>query len=299
MADIKNATTIDEQIELLKSRGMIIKDLDKAKENLLDIGYFRLGFYWFPFEKTYPRKTKRDHSFIENTYFDYAIKLYYFDFDLRNLFLRYISRVEINFRTKLIYFVSNKYKDNPFWYLDDKVLKEQLIKSNNFKKILNDIKVESVIRNDIKSHGRQNSPAWKAIEYMSFGATISIYDNLLDGKLKHDISVAFGMQSPNQFSNYINTVRRLRNYCAHGKVLYDLSLPVAIGNGPLGNLGVQKTKLAGVYRVLHFLLGKVSNNRANEMNKELLDAINVIDYPILKDIIYKNTAITPDVIEKL
>lgn len=49
MAD--RATTIEEQIALLESRGMKIDDKDKAQENLLDIGYYRLGFYWFPFEK--------------------------------------------------------------------------------------------------------------------------------------------------------------------------------------------------------------------------------------------------------
>ena len=56
----KFATNIEEQITKLVERGMVIEDIEKAKENLLDIGYFRLGFYWFPFEKSYPRKQKRD-----------------------------------------------------------------------------------------------------------------------------------------------------------------------------------------------------------------------------------------------
>ena len=34
---IKQATTIDEQIKLLKSRGMAVPDEDKAKEILMDI----------------------------------------------------------------------------------------------------------------------------------------------------------------------------------------------------------------------------------------------------------------------
>ena len=93
------ATTIEEQIVLLKNRGMEIEDEKKAAECLLDIGYFRLGFYWFPFEKSYPRKVKRDHNFKDNTKFDYAIKLYYFDFDLRNIFLKYKS-----YRNKLPYY---------------------------------------------------------------------------------------------------------------------------------------------------------------------------------------------------
>jgi len=70
----KYATDIEEQIALLESRGMTINDKEKAKECLLDIGYFRLGFYWFPFEKTYPRKTNRTHEFKEGTSFDYIHK---------------------------------------------------------------------------------------------------------------------------------------------------------------------------------------------------------------------------------
>ena len=64
--NLKFATNIEEQITKLVERGMVIEDIEKAKENLLDIGYFRLGFYWFPFEKSYPRKQKRDHIFKEN-----------------------------------------------------------------------------------------------------------------------------------------------------------------------------------------------------------------------------------------
>ena len=50
----KPATTIDEQIDLLKERGLTIQDEHKAREILLDIGYYRLGFYLFPFEKSFP-----------------------------------------------------------------------------------------------------------------------------------------------------------------------------------------------------------------------------------------------------
>ena len=46
---MKQATTIEEQIQLLKERGITIKDETKVKENLMDIGFYRLGFYFFPF----------------------------------------------------------------------------------------------------------------------------------------------------------------------------------------------------------------------------------------------------------
>lgn len=36
----KSATTIDQQLNLLKSRGLTVNDEDKAREILLDIGYY-------------------------------------------------------------------------------------------------------------------------------------------------------------------------------------------------------------------------------------------------------------------
>lgn len=46
--EIKTATTTEEQIAKLENRGMVILDRAKAEEILSDIGYYRLGFYWFP-----------------------------------------------------------------------------------------------------------------------------------------------------------------------------------------------------------------------------------------------------------
>ena len=54
IAYTKQATTYDEQIRILRSRGVVISDEVKAKDYLADIGYYRLGFYMHPFEITYP-----------------------------------------------------------------------------------------------------------------------------------------------------------------------------------------------------------------------------------------------------
>lgn len=285
----KSATTIEEQIGKLEERGMEIGDLQKAQENLLDIGYFRLGFYWFPFENTYPRKTIRDHTFKEGTKLSYAIKLYYFDFDLRNLFLRYISRIEINFRTKLIYYASNEYKDDPFWYVNTKCVKKEFVESDRYKKAIYDANCEPVVKQDLLKYKRKYAPAWKVLESMTFGAVISLYENLIDGRLKHDISKALGIESSVQFSNYLNTIRRLRNHCAHGKVLFDISLPAAICNGPAGNLGNRKTMLSGAYYVLKYMLGNVSENRQDDLVKDVKDAYNRIQLPIVEQVICDNS----------
>lgn len=291
----KKATTVVEQIEKLKSRGMIIEDEEKAKEYLLDIGYFRLGFYWFPFEKTYPRKKNRNHIMKDNTNLDYVIKLYYFDFDLRNLFLRYISRIEINFRTKLIYYVSNFYKADPYWYVSSAVIKEKLLTDKEYKKQLSELSREDVVRIDRQHHdGCKYSPAWKAIEFMSFGMIIRLYENLKSNHLLCDIAKVYDFNHPSQFIDYLNALRRLRNYCAHGKVLFDLDLSQAIGGGPLGNLGNNKTNLAGVYFVLKYLLEKISRNRVVELQASMLEIFEKVPYTVLRDIISNCSGLKKD-----
>ena len=97
---------------------------------------------------------------------------------------------------------------------------------------------EPLICYDKKTHGnRQYPPAWKALEFMTFGTIIKLYEGIKNPHLRCDISNHYGMSHPTQFANYINTVRKLRNNCAHEKVLFDMTLPQAIGDGPCGNLG--------------------------------------------------------------
>lgn len=285
----KFATNIEEQIKILESRGMIIADKEKAKECLLDIGYYRIGFYWFPFEKTYPRKNNRTHDFKENTYFEYAIRLYYFDFDLRNILLKYISRIEINFRTKLIYYASNRYKQDPFWYQNSDYVKKEFIDGDIMAKALKDASKEDVVLHDMKKHKRSISPAWKTMEFFSFGTTIMLYNNLKEVPLKCEISRLYGISSPNEFFSYIDTIRKIRNYCAHSKVLFDKNLPEAISNGPLGYLGNSKTQLFGAYQVLEYLLGKVSQNRANDLREEIRALFGNMPDDIVKTIILENS----------
>lgn len=111
----KKATTVEEQIMKLVGRGMVM-DLgeNKAKEILLDIGYYRLGFYWNPFE------IDKEHNLKEGTKFSDVVKLYYLDTDLKHILSKALNRIEINFKTQLIYHVSNYYDENPTWFADKK-----------------------------------------------------------------------------------------------------------------------------------------------------------------------------------
>jgi len=160
---VKKATTLDEQIELYKNRGceldMPIEDIENI---LLDVGYYRLGFYAFPFEETYPTTENRSHQYKQGTKFSEIVILYEFDFALRTILSKYINYIEVNFRTKLVYFVSNYYKDNPTWFIDHKIMTKSYI--DNFDgKIYNEIrKNQKIIQRHHKKYiNDKYAPAWK------------------------------------------------------------------------------------------------------------------------------------------
>ena len=109
---MKKAYTIDQQIARLKSNGMVFDDEEKAKEILLDVGYYRLGFYSFPYEIRFPRLEQRDHKLKTGTTFKSVYDLYEFDTKLRRLLLNALDRIEVNIRTKMIYNITHRYIDD-------------------------------------------------------------------------------------------------------------------------------------------------------------------------------------------
>lgn len=270
----KRATTLSEQIALLRRRGMIIDDEAKAQEVLLDIGYYRLGFYWFPYEKVHPQKGLRTHEFREGARFDHVVKLYYFDFNLRNMLMKYLNRIEINFKTFLTYHVSTLHPDSPTWFADPAIISSEYIQE--FDKIVYTEKFKKshpVIKRHHQIHKNDRyAPAWKTIEYMTFGAVIHLFQALLDQSTRITICGHFGIRQQKIFDSYMKVLLDIRNHCAHGGVLYDLALPRPIKKGPPGEKNMEPADYQGLYgalRVVLYMIGNVSKNRQQELKNEL------------------------------
>lgn len=263
----RKAITLDEQIALLRSRGMIITDENKAKEVLFDVGYFRLGFYWFPFETDYPNKHHRSHLFKGDANFDNAVRLYYFDFNLRNILLKPLSRIEIAFRTKVAYLVSNANVNSPTWFADTAVVSRQ--QANSFKsKVYDQILKKSPL---IALHHRHHindkfAPAWKTLEFMTLGEVVHLFKSIKDERIKSEVAKCFGINKLVTFQNYLDLIKNLRNTCAHGNVLYDFSPEKSIRKGPAMMKGVgENQNLNGALRVVLYMMKQVSVNRYNEL----------------------------------
>lgn len=263
----RKAKPLQQQIALLRKRGMIIDDEQKARDNLLEIGWYRLSLYWFPFERRYPDRMSEEHRFYDGVHFNDALLLYAFDFNMRNLLLRVLERLETAFRTYLIYQVSNLHPESPFWFADEHVVSKQ--HARNFEKAIylplrknND---------DIALHHRRFpkdrfAPAWKTLEFVTFGAICQLYSSLNSQHLQRDIARHFGVEDSKVMENYLEAMRALRNNCAHGNILYAFRSPSDIAHGPASHGGGRN--LGAALEVLHYFCRHISPRVAGELKQE-------------------------------
>ena len=104
----KPALTFEEQIALLKSRGLVIDDEKRAIRHLSNVSYYRMSAYMLSFKKLDADENVLD-EFEEGTTWDNVYDLYKFDRKLRLLIFDAIERIEIALRTQVIYQLSHKY----------------------------------------------------------------------------------------------------------------------------------------------------------------------------------------------
>ncbi len=105
---LKRYLTIDEQVELLRSRGM---ELDGEPERwLAAVNYYRLSGYWYIYRTptTEDGRLVRSDDFVGGTKFSTITALYEFDRKLRTLVHDGIERVEVALRSQVSYVLGAK-----------------------------------------------------------------------------------------------------------------------------------------------------------------------------------------------
>lgn len=267
----KMALTVDKQIQKLTDRGMVMDlGVEKAKEVLLDIGYYRLGFYWNPFE------IDDKHNLEEGTLFSTVLKLYYIDVDLKNILNKAINRIEINFKTQLIYFASLKYDENPTWFANRNIVSKKYVE--DFPKHYNaKFKAQNspIKRHHAKYTNDIYAPAWKTLEFLTFGSIITMYISLSNKALKEEISKQYGIRSIKVFENFLLTILFVRNICAHSDLLYDSNTPKEISTTPLIIFNNNNRHcLDSSIKVILYFLNTISNDRCSMIKKEIDDLFN-------------------------
>ena len=219
----KKVFTINEHIELLKSRGLIIEDEVLAKKYLSHISYYRLAGYWWSMQSD-----KVSHIFKPNSLFSNVIDLYNFDAELRMLLFDVMEKIEISLRTKLIYHLSNEF--DPWWFQDTRIFSDTQALTKTLEKIREEI--ERSKDTFIKEHKKKYKkdlrfpPAWKTLELTSLGALSKLYGNLKQNVSSKDlIAKEYGAVNHTYLPSWLQSIAQIRNFCAHHSRLWNKNLP--------------------------------------------------------------------------
>ena len=217
----KQALSIEEQIKLLKDRGLNIADLSKAKKFLGEVSYFRFVQYLRPMELD-----KKTHIFKVNSRFEDAVAIYNFDTELRNLMFRAIQKIEIALRTKIIHVFSLEY--GPFWFINMNLADDERKFIENLNSI--DKEIQRSKEDFIKEHKKNYNkpafpPAWKTLELASLGTLSKLYYNFKDKRLKKNIARQFNLPQHEVLESWLHSVSVLRNFCAHHARLWNRLFP--------------------------------------------------------------------------
>lgn len=216
----KEFKTLDEQIEILKGKGLVVNNVDNTKQLLLRENYFFISGYRHIF-----MKSNTDKTFIKGTTFEELYAVFQFDRSFRNVLFKNLLIVENNLKSIISYRLSMKYGIREKDYLKLSNFSQDVKKVRQVNDVLNKIKRQ------IKLNGRQHSatlhylsnygyvPLWILVKLLSFGMINELYSIL---KPEDQLSVAeYYNLDVETLGIYISLLSNYRNLCAHEDIVYE------------------------------------------------------------------------------
>ncbi len=212
--------TLDEQIEILQNKGLIINDIDNAKQILFRENYFFVSGYRHLF-----MRSSKENIFIKGTTFDELYATFVFDRRIRNIMFKYILIIENNMKSIISYQLSKKYGIKERDYLNPKNFIQDGIKSRQVNDVI------AKMKRQIRVNGKQHTatlhylsnygyiPMWILVKVLSFGIISELY-NILKAEDAYSIAEYYNLQ-PDSLSIYLAILSNYRNVCAHEDILYD------------------------------------------------------------------------------
>ena len=221
----KKFKTLDEQIDILRHKGLTIMDPKYAKNVLLRENYFFLNGYRHLF-------VNKDKTFKQGTTFEELYSSFLFDRSLRNIVFKYLLVIENNLKSIFSYQLSKKYG-----YKEKDYLKNDNFTTAPEKQAqLNDLLRK--MKRQIRVNGTQHSatqhyasnygyiPLWILVKVLSFGIISELFQ-VLKPEDQKEIANVFGVDIDTLIV-YLPILANYRNLCAHEDILYENKTQKAI-----------------------------------------------------------------------
>ena len=254
---LKQAKSFHEQIEILKSRKLIIENEQNAIDFLNKVNYYRLSGFFKLFSNC--------DEFNDGITFEMIQQVYEFDSKLRNLLNEILEYIEILLKSQIAYNIGTTI--SPLAYLDSSIYVDES-KFNQLKDEINDC-VTRKYKNEefIKHHVGKDIPIWAIVEVMSFGNMSMMFSNL---KKEHqDIIANTYLKTKSYYlKNHMYVLTNIRNTCAHRSRIYGKYFVLAprIGDKDKQRLilnGVNIANSSSKIFIFIYIMLKYTNNSYN------------------------------------
>ena len=296
---MKEFKTYQAQLDLLKSRNLIIENEEWTLQKLKEENYYNIinGY-----KDLFLDSTKED-EFIKEATFKEIYFLYDFDRNLRNILLKSILKVENTLRSLIAYIFSQKYGHDNYLKidnfetlkstspskktLDDRLLHIQSLLASIQHDISKSIQKKPYINHYITKHGF--IPLWVLVNIMSLGRLSQFY-SLMKQKERVEVSKHWNILE-SDLTQYIKVLAFYRNLCAHDERIYnskcniyipDTSYHATLNIDLVNNSFINgKNDLFSLIIVLKILLPKEDfKNMCNKINSKMniLKNISSINY---------------------
>lgn len=262
-----------DQIQHLKTRGLLIDDPQEAQSILMHLNYYRLSAYWQIFIKD-----KTTGEFKEGTHFKTILNHYLFDKELRLILLEAIETFEVSFRANWAYVLSTTLNDSHA-YLDKNIfdIKRQHEYNLTLKKV-EELFAKShelfIVHYKEKYHEPKLPPIWAVCEIFSFGNLLSLY-SCLSYKFKKEISKIY-LLDDEVFYSFIKNINAVRNICAHHGRIWNRKFTTCKIKHPYKPLylkqSLNKNNIESIYNTIAYLchINKIVNSKNKWMDKFIL-----------------------------
>ena len=240
--------TIDEQVENLKSIGLIVEDEEYAKKILNDISYFRLI-------KAYSLNLKpKNGNYVGMVTFEQIVELYLFNSNFRQIIFPVIEKIEINVRCRIANYFAEKY--GVLGYLES----ANFINPEYHQAFLDDIGEEirrnskaPFVKNFRENYEGGKLPIYALVEIFSFGTLSKFFKNLKKPD-KKIIAKSFGV-GYTYLESWLESISYVRNICAHYGRLYNAKLSkTPMIYKEYSKEGIRNNRIFGVLLCLKHLL---------------------------------------------
>lgn len=293
----KPALSINDQIKLLQSRGLIIKDINYAKYVLKNLNYYNFSGYTYIFED---KSSIRTHNFLNNTTFEEVFEVFKYDVQIRQLLFSCISYIEIYMRNIIARNFLDIYNNDPF--ANYNLMNYNSINSEINKQVL---RSKEIFINHYKNEysNYPKIPIWISVEIMSLG-TLSKFYSSSEKKLQTLITNNMNLYHYTYLTSWLFAITEIRNRSVHHSRILSRQLlnpPIIpkniilnsnynwnlLSNSYLFNFIVTLeyiVKVSGIYteftlpiiQSLYDMINNISNNKILK-NKPLIKDIGIIN----------------------